>query len=157
MVFTKFFEEASRQEHKKPKHESQSPTSKKRRRRKGSNLNQSSQQVERPDSPISNNEDAKKRRASSPPVKSPWKRQRAARGPPSEAAIALSAKLKEYSTQKRLQDALDLYWHDSNDKVRDGHHACIIVDCSARCGAIAVSVRGTVPTTPLDGFLLLPF
>jgi hypothetical protein len=75
-----------------------------------------------------------------------------ARGPPSDPALALSAKLKEYSTQKRLQDALDLYWHDSNDKVRDGHHACILVDCSARCGDIAVSVWETVPT-PLDGFL----
>lgn len=153
MVFTKLFEEASSQASKKPQHESQtSPSSngkpKKRRRRRNSNPNKSSEQVERSDLTIVNNKGAKKRRVSSPPVNSPSKRQRMstkARGPPSEPALELSAKLKEFSTQKRLQDALDLYWHESNDEVRDGHHACILVDCSARCGAIAVSAQGNAP------------
>lgn len=153
MVFTKLFEESSSQASKKPQHESQSSSSpngkpKKRRRRQKGNLNESFEQVERSDLAIANNEGAKKRRASSPPANFPSKRQRVltkARGPPSDAALALSAKLKEFSTQKRLQDALDLYWHESNDDVRDGHHACILVDCSARCGAIAVSVQGNCP------------
>lgn len=57
-------------------------------------------------------------------------------GPPSQAAMALSTKLKECSTNKRLKEALDLYWDISNDSIRDIHHACIVVDCSARCGAI---------------------
>ena len=57
-------------------------------------------------------------------------------GPPSRAAIELSAKLKDCSINKRLQDALDLYWDKSNHLIRDSHHACIVVDCSARCGAI---------------------
>ena len=57
-------------------------------------------------------------------------------GPPSRAAMELSAKLKDCSINKRLQDALDLYWDTSNRSIRDSHHACIVVDCSARCGAI---------------------
>lgn len=57
-------------------------------------------------------------------------------GPPSRAALELSAKLKECSTNKRLKEALELYWDKANDSIRDTHHACIVVDCSARCGAI---------------------
>jgi hypothetical protein len=57
---------------------------------------------------------------------------------PSEDALQLSAKLKEFSRNKNLGDALKEYWHESNDKIRDGHHACIMVDCSARCGKISV-------------------
>lgn len=150
MVFTKLFEEASRQAFKQHQHESQrspSPNGKpnKRRRRRKSNPNESPEHAEWLYLTIANKEGAKKKRVSSPPENFPSKRHRMltkARGPPSEAALALSAKLKEFSMQKRLQDALDLYWHESNDGVRDGHHACILVDCSARCGAIAVSCTG---------------
>ena len=63
---------------------------------------------------------------------------RSRRQGPSEEALALSTKLKEYSSQKRLSEALELFWHPSNDLIRDGHHACIVIDCSARCGSIKV-------------------
>lgn len=55
---------------------------------------------------------------------------------PSAEAIELSSKLKEYSTQKRLEDCLQLFWDKENDNIRDEHHACIVVDCCARCGDI---------------------
>ena len=58
--------------------------------------------------------------------------------PPSQEALDLSARLKELSARKNLQEALDLYWSPSNDNIRDTHHACILVDCAARCGAIHV-------------------
>lgn len=61
---------------------------------------------------------------------------RSRRQGPSEEALALSTKLKEYSSQKRLSEALELFWHPSSDSIRDGHHACIVIDCSARCGSI---------------------
>jgi pentatricopeptide repeat protein len=57
------------------------------------------------------------------------------RGPTPEAML-LSSKLKEFSTQKRLQEILELYHDRANDYIRDGHHACIVVDCCARCGCI---------------------
>ncbi len=50
--------------------------------------------------------------------------------------MLLSSKLKEFSTQKRLQEILELYHDRANDYIRDGHHACIVVDCCARCGCI---------------------
>ena len=56
--------------------------------------------------------------------------------PPSEEAIALSTELKTLSTQKRLNDALTLYYDPSNDSARDEYHACIIIDCCSRCGNI---------------------
>jgi len=55
---------------------------------------------------------------------------------PSPEAMQLSSKLKEYSTQKRLKECLELFWSKENDHIRDGHHACIVVDCCARCGDI---------------------
>ena len=58
---------------------------------------------------------------------------------PTEAALELSAKLKELSGQKRLEEALALYWDETHNAVRDSHHACILVNCAARCGAIHVS------------------
>jgi pentatricopeptide repeat protein len=56
---------------------------------------------------------------------------------PSEDALKLSQRLKELSRNKDLEGALKEYWHVSNDKIRDGHHACSVVDISARCGKIA--------------------
>jgi hypothetical protein len=71
-----------------------------------------------------------------------WKRPRTKGNnkwkPPSTAALDLSARLKEHSRHKRLQDALDLYWDKANDSIRDGHHGCIVVDCCSRCGATQV-------------------
>jgi hypothetical protein len=68
---------------------------------------------------------------------------RSRRQGPSEEALALSTKLKEYSSQKRLSEALELFWHPSSDSIRDGHHACIVIDCSARCGSIKVRALET--------------
>ena len=57
--------------------------------------------------------------------------------PPSDKAIALSSQLKLLSSQKKLQQALDLYYDPSNNDIRDEHHACILIDCCGRCGDIA--------------------
>lgn len=56
---------------------------------------------------------------------------------PSEQAIALSSQLKLLSNQKKLQEAIELYYHESNDGIRDEVHACIVIDCCARCGDIS--------------------
>eukprot|EP00957_Ditylum_brightwellii_P032501 2462978-Ditylum_brightwellii.AAC.1 len=56
--------------------------------------------------------------------------------PPSDAALALSASLKNLSSKKRLRETLNLYNDASNDDVRDSHHGSIVVDCCARCGAV---------------------
>lgn len=61
--------------------------------------------------------------------------------PPSEEAIALSTELKTLSIQKRLNDALKLYYDPSNDSVRDEYHACIIIDCCSRCGHIQGALK----------------
>ena len=55
---------------------------------------------------------------------------------PSQDALDLSRRLKELGFQKRLSDVLKLYWDESNNPIRDCHHACIVVDCAARCGDI---------------------
>lgn len=67
--------------------------------------------------------------------------QRKKRGPPSREALELSARLKELSGQKRLQQALQLYRDKSNDSIRDSHHACSVIDCAARCGDIGEGER----------------
>ena len=61
-----------------------------------------------------------------------------ARKPPSHVALALSQKLKDLSSRKRLKDALEVYWNSTNDSIRDGHHGSIMVDCCSRCGAVEV-------------------
>lgn len=65
------------------------------------------------------------------------------RSQPSAEALALSQKLKELSRQKKLDVALKLFWDTSNDSIRDGHHACIVVDCCSRCGQVSVSLSFT--------------
>ena len=55
---------------------------------------------------------------------------------PSENALQLSEDLKRLSREKKLDKALELYWDKANDGIRDGHHVCIIVDLTARCGLI---------------------
>ena len=57
--------------------------------------------------------------------------------PPSAEALDLSDQLKNLSREKKLDEALNLFWDSSNNKIRDGHHACIMVDMAARCGRIA--------------------
>mmetsp|Transcript_35286 Transcript_35286/g.85411 ORF Transcript_35286/g.85411 Transcript_35286/m.85411 type:complete len:765 (-) Transcript_35286:91-2385(-) len=62
----------------------------------------------------------------------PWRK----RSGPSQEAYELSGRLKELSREKKFDEALQLYWDKSNDKIRDSFHACIVVDMSARCGRI---------------------
>ena len=63
------------------------------------------------------------------------------RSAPSEAALALSATLKDLSSRKRLKEALALYHDPANDGIRDGHHGSILVDCCSRCGDVASGER----------------
>ena len=63
------------------------------------------------------------------------------RSAPSEAALALSARLKDLSSRKRLKEALALYHDPCNDGIRDGHHGSILVDCCSRCGDVASGER----------------
>ena len=56
---------------------------------------------------------------------------------PSDEALHLSDRLKKLSREKKLDEALTLFWDSSNNKIRDGHHACIMVDMAARCGKFA--------------------
>ncbi len=60
-------------------------------------------------------------------------------GPPSEEALHLSSILKKLSREKKWDEALRLYQDTSYHNIRDGHHACIMVDIAARCGRISVS------------------
>jgi hypothetical protein len=61
------------------------------------------------------------------------------RGPPRPAALDLSSRLKQLSREKKWDEALQMYRDTSHDRIRDGHHACIMVDLAARCGKISVS------------------
>lgn len=63
------------------------------------------------------------------------------RSAPSEAALALSATLKDLSSRKRLKEALALYHDPANDGIRDGHHGSILVDCCSRCGDVVSGER----------------
>lgn len=70
------------------------------------------------------------------PPKRPRFEERRQRKPPSREALTLSARLKELSSQKRLDEALQLYNDKANDNIRDSHHACSVIDCASRCGDI---------------------
>jgi len=84
-----------------------------------------------------NNEKKKRKRSRKNSHESPAQKKQKHKSPPSEEAMLLSSQLKLLSSQKRLQEAIDLYWDVSNDNVRDEHHACIVIDCCGRCGNIA--------------------
>ena len=59
----------------------------------------------------------------------------------SQEALSLSSELKELSQKKLMRQALDLYWEPKYEKVRDGFHACIVIDCCARCGDMSEAER----------------
>jgi pentatricopeptide repeat protein len=63
--------------------------------------------------------------------------------PPSSQALELSKQLQALSRQKKLTEALDLYWNNKNDNCiqRDEHHACIVIDCCAKCGDVSNAER----------------
>ena len=50
-------------------------------------------------------------------------------------ALELSSKLKSFSINKQVEEALALY-NSTPFHIRDGHHLSILVDCCARCGSI---------------------
>jgi pentatricopeptide repeat protein len=54
----------------------------------------------------------------------------------------------ELSRRKKLVEALSLYWDESNKRIRDAHHAFIVVDCCARCGDVqkAQAVLEAIPS-----------
>lgn len=58
-----------------------------------------------------------------------------------EDKLALSQKLRQLSSQKRLKECIDLYESAVYDKLRDAHHGSIVVDCCARCGDIHEAER----------------
>ncbi len=58
------------------------------------------------------------------------------RKPLSAEAIELTKQLQDCSRRKRLDEALHLYRSHKNDFIRDTHHACILIDCCARCGNV---------------------
>jgi hypothetical protein len=89
--------------------------------------------------PPSKHSSSKRERSDQRAFPSDNKPKRKKRGPPSEVALQLSDQLKKLSREKKLDEALSVFWDSSNDKIRDGHHACIMVDLTARCGNIAVS------------------
>ena len=96
-------------------------------------------QNRRKERPSSNHSSSKRERSDQRAAPSDHKSKRKKRGPPSEVALQLSEQLKKLSREKKLDEALSVFWDSSNDKIRDGHHACIMVDLTARCGDIAVS------------------
>ena len=67
------------------------------------------------------------------------------RAGPSAEALELSQRLKELSRRKKLSQAIKLFW-DTDKNIRDAHHACIVVDCCARCGDVskAESILGGI-------------
>ena len=58
-----------------------------------------------------------------------------------EEKLALSQKLRQLSSQKRLKECVDLYESAVHDELRDAHHASIAVDCCARCGDVYEAER----------------
>lgn len=119
-----------------PSQKSPSSKSKKRRRRRKAH-DIPTETLSSPDA--GNVASVNVERKSADPV--PQSQSKRSRGQPSQEALTLSTKLKEYSSQKRVNEALNLYWHESNDSIRDGHHACIVIDCCARCGCIEVRAK----------------
>ena len=53
----------------------------------------------------------------------------------SQEALDLSSTLKDLSRQKRIDEALKLYW-ECSPQDRDEYHACILIDCCAKCGNV---------------------
>jgi Putative methyltransferase len=58
---------------------------------------------------------------------------------PSPQALEFSAKLKDLARQKKMDGVVALYWNPHYDAIRDEHHACIVIDCCARCGDVTTA------------------
>ena len=141
MVFGSFFDEAVKKKAAKAKNEAEkSDPNKKKKKKKKKKKSSKRKQSEVDNGGVKNEKDdttstsTKKSPQPQPSNKRPRFEKRT---PPSKEALELSARLKEFSLQKRLEDALRLYRATANDKIRDSHHACSVIDCAARCGAIS--------------------
>jgi pentatricopeptide repeat protein len=58
-----------------------------------------------------------------------------------QAALDLSHKLRQLSSQKRLRECLALYESPQYDTLRDVHHGSIVIDACARCGDMLEAER----------------
>lgn len=134
MVFSKFFEEAKRKRNEAPKasterekcikpdNDQKDHTTSSKKRRRGKKDAQKS---------TSNPMDANPPKRTKPPDAI---RHQKRRGPPTKEVLDFSLQLKGLLRQKRLDEAVALYW--TNDTIRDEHHACIVIDGCARCGDV---------------------
>lgn len=61
-------------------------------------------------------------------------KRRKKKAPATPESILLSEQLLSLSRQKKPNEAIRLYWAASSS-TRDEHHACMVVDCCARCGS----------------------
>ena len=148
MVFSKFFDsvqkkdaprqgEKSEEESKSPRSHNHSSTT------RGEQLNKLRNATKRKHREVTQKPQSVFKNANGQPSSSvelskksrPAKRRR---GPPSQEALQLSARLMEFSQQKQLKEALEVYWDEANNAIRDEHHACIMVNCCSRCGDIEV-------------------
>lgn len=137
MVFGSLFDEALKRKAAKVTCEVERAESfkKKKRKRKGSKRKASETED------ANNAVDANPASTSPPPQPSNKRPRFEKKDPPRKEALELSARLKELSLRKRLADALALYRSKANDGIRDSHHACSVIDCAARCGAISEGER----------------
>lgn len=150
MVFSKFFDSAqkkdaplkgdkSQEESKSPRNHDHSPVT---RGEDSNKLPSANKRKHREDEqkPQSAFKHANGQPSSSVEVSKKSRPAKKRRGPPSQEALQLSARLKEFSQQKQLKEALEVYWDEANNAIRDEHHACIMVDCCSRCGDIEVRI-----------------
>jgi pentatricopeptide repeat protein len=137
MVFGSLFDEALKKKAEKVTREAEKSdhAKKKKRKRRGSK-----RKVSEADD-VNRTGDPEPANASPPPQPSNKRPRFEKREPPGKEALELSARLKEFSSRKRLDDALTLYRSKANDGIRDSHHACSVIDCAARCGAISEGER----------------
>ena len=74
------------------------------------------------------------------------------RGPrrsrPTPQALDLSSRLQDLSRQKNLKELTQLFWKKENDKIRDSHHVCIVVDCCSRCGDVDTAQKAFASLAP---------
>ena len=130
-------------------------TSKRAPERTSNSSNDLTDSLKRPAPKETRNERRKKRKRD-PNQHTPSHSKTATRTPPSPQALALSKQLQDLSRQKNWKQALQLYYRSS--PAVDSHHACTVVDCCARCGALdeaqALFDSVDAPSVPLQTALL---
>jgi pentatricopeptide repeat protein len=138
MVFSKLYDKANAKSKGSPKEttnrESHSQSKKHKRKRATNHQESENASAKRPN--LTDDLESEKKSTTTTTTTTNDRPTKRRRSMPTEEALQLSEKLKELSRQKRLEEALALYQNPANNKIRDGHHACIIIDCCARCGRI---------------------